>query len=270
MNGIQRLRARWMILACCGIGWFICLFNPTTSARGDDAAANWTTTELGVTIKHDQILDAIDRCAEFWPQVCRHIEKHGDSMAEPGARAAVVAVIRRTQFELHKQFFASDELARDAIDYTSWGLRRAALYHRVDELLNDRDVLIRVRAAWQNALTDVRSLDDLPTEIARRTTETAAELRLDLARTQQLVQTSGEIAHCMMAMESTSTAKLLRQAERLTNNPQARNLLHDVIDAADWAHLTDSGEGRFGAAQFRAAWNDLTAMRRQTTVAALE
>ena len=271
MIGTQRLPARLLNSACCGIACLALLLGAAPRAHSAEPAVDWTTTELDVTVTHEQILDAIDRCADFWPQVCRHIEKDGDALADDPARAAAVAVIRQTQFDLHKQFFSSDELAQDAINYTSWGLRRASLFRRVGELLNDREALLRLRATWQNAVTDVRIRpDDLAAEVARRTSETASDLRLDTAKTQQVVEAGRDIAQCMMAMEATETAKLLRQAERLTNNPQARDLLRDIIDAADWAMLIDVGEGRFGVAQFRAAWNELAVMRRHTRVAALK
>ncbi len=271
MTSTPRFRVRIAITALAAI---VCWRIPTffnTMALGGETSSDWTTTELGLTVTHDEILDTFDRCADFWPAVCRHVERQGDSIASDPARTAAVAIIRQTQSELHNRFFASEVGAQDAIAYTSWGLRRAALYRRVDKLVDDRNTLIQLRVLWQTYVHEPAGPPvDLPDQIASKTAEAVASLQLDAPTAEQIVQVSRDIARCVLAMEATSTAKFLRQAAHQTNNPQARDLLHDIVDAADWALLMDSGQGRFGVTQFKAAWVELAATRRDTTVTALK
>ncbi|MGD9647593.1 MAG: hypothetical protein AB7U73_17900 [Pirellulales bacterium] len=265
MNGLRRCCAH-LAVATLGV-----LFWSTPTSNAGDATSDWTTTELDVTVTHNQILDSFDRYADFWPEVCRHVEKQGDAIGDDPARETVVAIIRKAQFDLHKQFFETDELAKDAITYTSWGLRRAELFRRVNDIVKDRDQVIRLRDAWQTCTRESTNLSsNLPDKLSDQTARFVATLQLDPTAKDRLIKTSRDIAQCMLAMEATSTAKLLRRAERQTNNPQARDLLHDIVDAADWALLSDTGEGRFGAAQFKAAWAELAATRRAATVTALK
>ncbi len=198
-------------LTCCGA----LLLGAGSMSRADETTPDWTTTELGVTVTHDEILDTIDRCADFWPAVCRHVEKQGDEIASDAARTAVIGIIRKTQFELHKQFFEADDRAKDMIVYTSWGLRRAMLYRRAGDLVKDRQTLIRLRDAWQACLDGPSrgATEDLADTMARRTSECLASSDLDAGTAEQLISISRDIAACMNAMEATGTAAILRRAE---------------------------------------------------------
>lgn len=233
----------------------------------------WTTTELGITVTQTEILDAFESCSEFWPAVCRHVEKRGEDMASQTARTAAVAIIRQTQLELHKQFFETDEqAAQDVIRYTAWGLRRAAIYRQAAELIGERPTLLRVRQAWQNVCVESsdQPLDVLEGQLLRGTEEALATASLEPETTRQIEQCVRQLAACVSQMQATNTAEILRRAERQTKNEQTRNLLRDIVEAADWASIAHADKGSVGVTQFKAAWAELAQTRDPAQATALK
>lgn len=224
----------------------------------------WTTTELGITVTQAEILDAFEGCSEFWPAVCRHVEKRADDMGSESSRSAAVAIIRQTRLELHKQFFETDETsAKDVIRYTAWGLRRAAIYRQVADLVDDRPTLLRVRKAWQDVCDESldQPLNVLEDQMLRGTEDVLANVPLEPAKAEQLHQCARQLAACVSQMSATNTAEILRRADRQTSNEQTRNLLHDIVEAADWACIAHADKGSIGLTQFKAAWEELAQYR---------
>jgi hypothetical protein len=233
----------------------------------------WTTTELGITVTQAEILDAFEGCSEFWPAVCRHIEKRAVDMGTEASRSSAVDIIRKTQLELHKQFFETDETsAKDVICYTAWGLRRAAIYRQVADLVDDRRTLLRVRKAWQDVCDEAldQPLNVLEEQMLRGTDDAVAGLALEPAKAEQVRQCARQHAACVAQMSATNTAEILRRAERQTNNEQTRNLLRDIVEAADWACIAHADKGSIGVTQFKAAWEELAQNREPAQATALK
>lgn len=253
---------------CCAIA----ATGTTTTARADDPGRDWTTTELGITVTQEEILDDFNRGAEFWPAVCRYIEQRGTSMADDPTRAAAVAIIRQTNVALHRQFFDTDEQgALDVIRYTSWSLRRAAISRLAAALVNDRQSVLALRDSWQRTWTEAgdKSPEALADLMARRTQEALAPLALDLGTAEQITQLSRRLAVCMHEMQATETAEILRGAERHANNEQTRDMLRGIVDAADLASISRAGGDHLGIAHFKSAWAELALVREKARTTAL-
>lgn len=236
-------------------------------------ANEWTTTELGITITQTEILDAFDGCSEFWPAVCRHIEKRGDEMASDSARSAAVAIIRQTQLELHKHFFETDEQgAHDVLRYTAWALRRGAVYHQAAKYAGDRPTMLRLHEAWLDVCdeSENQSLGVLEEQMLLGTDEVLAGAALETTKAKEIRKCARQLAACVVEMQGTNTAAILLRADRETKNDQIRTLLRNIVEAADWASLTHADNGSVGVTQFKAAWEELTQHRDPAPATALK
>jgi hypothetical protein len=232
-------------------------------AGGAAAGANEAleaTTELGVTVTTDDILDSLEEASCFWPAVRRYVLSPQFSAADEAARIEAEAYIRQVQDRLHERLMGEDEAAGlDLLTYVRWNIRRQHFFRELRAVVKNEDQVLRLRSAWYrnfNRAADDGATIDLAALVAQiePVVKLAALAPEDHAKVMSLWSNVGA---CMIRMEETQTGKLIREAELALSGLPHEQLVRRIVSAADWAGIIKTRQGPAACEDFIAAWDAL-------------
>jgi hypothetical protein len=237
----------------------------TSIARAQDFA---TTTEFGVKITSENILDAIQEAQDFWAPVLEYLGSEQFAVADPAMRKQTIEFFTRLHEALYKQLFEGDEAsARDLLDYLCTRLRKIVLYQQLRTAMNDDAALVTMMERWERGYREVSSLpaeeravrvqgllDMMPREM--ETLGLSAEAR-DKAMPLWKLQ-----AQCMARMYVTRAGAIFAKFEQEARgfDRPVGELLRNIATAADWAMITKEGKNA-SRADFERAWKSLAELR---------
>ncbi len=217
-----------------------------------------TTTELGVTVTANDILDAMEESSSFWPAVRRYIVSSDFKAADQVSRIAADRCIGQVQDQLYNRLMGGDDAAAmDVIHYITWSIRRNHFLRELRDTVGDAEAVGRLRSIWCENFSSalgrgtIADLQPLAAQMEPR----LKLLGLPNERQTQVLSLWRSLGTCMLQLEETQTGKLLRETDRtLAGRPEA-DLVRRIVTAADWACAMKTHSGPAVRADFISAWD---------------
>jgi hypothetical protein len=229
-----------------------------TPSRAQDAFE--TTTELGVTVTAEDILDTFDQWAAFWPVVCKYIDSPQFTAADEAVRRDAGAYLRQVRDELYGRLMGDDQAAgADLIRYVQWNVRRAHFLRELKGTASNREAAAQLRGLWYGSFSlaalSSRTIDPkvLPGEIESQ----FKPLGPAGQRHQQQTDLYASIATCLARMQATQTGQVLLALSQSLQGQRHADLVRKIVAAADWACVMNPRQGPPRRDDFVAAWEAL-------------
>jgi len=221
-----------------------------------------TTTEFGITVTQEQIINAISESQDFWPGVRKHIISEKFPVADASVRAEAAKILKEVDGRLAQLLFSNNQQqAQDLVEFIANRLRKFNMYRDLRTLLGDDSVTCRLKDRFEyghrqvcqlpeekRAAANVQLLADIKGELtaARVTDETAAKA---MEKFEKLGQT-------LDRMHRSAPGAMMQEFENQlrAGDPKLRVLMLSIVRAADWAQITQVENKSLKSADFVVAW----------------
>jgi hypothetical protein len=233
-----------------------------------------TTTEFGITITPEQVMDAIQESADFWPPVNKLIAGDQFKVGEPWAREKAASFIKRVQDHLYEQTMSEEEkVVLDLIDYLTCRMRMIELYREMRKVVGDDLTVAQLKAEWERQYRDARSLPEAECALvqAKIVSNMRREMEIAAVKADALepaMKIWERLAECTVRLNGSQTGLAILEYEKEAKAAEVKVgvIIRDVVAAADWA-LVSRKEGTTASKEdFNRAWQELKPMRTPTVV----
>lgn len=252
-------RFRWLIAATVASAALV--WGP--NCRGGDISAAdpyASTTELGVTVTGDEIIDSFEETMSLWPAIRKYVISADFAVADETTRMAADAYIGQVQRELQNRLMGeNDAAALDLIRYATWSIRRAHFFRQLRDTIDRPEAMVKLRDTWYRNFLEAVAAGG-PVKLTALEAAIEPHLRglaLSPQRHAEALRLWSAIGHCMLAMESTQTGRLVREADRALEGRPEASLTRQIVAAAEWASIMKSHPGKAVRDDFITAWDAL-------------
>src|SRR5687767_13753861 len=132
---------------------------PIGNAAGPEAAR--TTTELGLTVTADQVLDSMLELDGFWPPVRNYISGEQFKVSDRETRRAAVGRLKQLDEQMSERLLSEDTaVGQDLFDYIAARLRKYEFLRLLAATVADDSTMIALKIEWDRALEDAYTLPE--------------------------------------------------------------------------------------------------------------
>lgn len=229
--------------SCRALLLSVVLFGLALPAQATEIA---TTTEYGITITADDLINALLESQALWPGIKKHLLSDKCTAAAPEIRKQGVDFLNKVDDQITKKVLgAADADVQDALDFLSMRLRKFALYKELRTLLNDDIQLARLKDRWEDNRYKLNGSPEAnwPAESERMLGEIKADMQalgFDQAKLDAALAifVRMDLVNNRMCTTNLGRMVLSYENEMRGADPKLKHLMRHVVRAADWAMIT--------------------------------
>jgi hypothetical protein len=224
-----------------------------------------TTTEFGITVTTDQIIDSMLEMEGFWPPVRAYIASDRFPVADAATRRESVEHLKALSRLLSARLASDDDsVGQDLAQYVAARLRKYECYRQLRAALKEDALTLRLKEVWERAMDECNGVP------AGELQEKLQELKLRMEQEMQAAHCSAEtigrarpwwdrLAQTKLRIEGTSAGRAVMEYERQieSSSPACCELTVSVLDATEWALITKADGREITRSDFLAAWDTL-------------
>lgn len=221
-----------------------------------------TTTEFGITVTQEQIVNAISESQDFWPGVRRHIVSEKFPVADAAVRAEAAKILKEVDSRLAQLLFsANQQQAQELLEFIANRLRKFNMYRDLRATLADDALTCRLKDRFEFGH---RAICQLPEDKrAAAHVQLLAEMKAEMttARVSDEILTKAmgkweRLGQNMDRMHRSAPGALMQEFENQlrAGDPKLRMLMAGIVRAADWAVITQTESKPLRATDFVSAW----------------
>lgn len=234
-----------------------------------------TTTEYGITITPDQLMNAIAESQGFWPGVRKHIVSDQFAVADPAVRQEAVKFLKRVDSRLADMLFGGDvEQGQALMKYLGARIRKFQMYRELRATVNNDPLMCDLKNKWEVGVREIYKLDADKQEAA--TQQLLAKIRAGLVAGEvpadavdRAMAKWSLLDKVMHGMRFSPVGDVMDEIEQeaLHSDVAVRNLLASILRAVEWAMVTCPSNRTLKSADFLAAWECCLKFDQQRTTA---
>lgn len=247
--------------ALCQLTAAACLLAVTNCSWAGDALE--TTTEFGITVTTDQIIDSMLEMEGFWPPVRAYIASDRFPVGDAATRRESVEHLKALSRLLSARLASDDDtVGQDLALYVAARLRKYECYRQLRAALHDDALMLKLKNIWERAMDECNGLT--PAELEGRLDEVKSRIEEEMKTARCTSETVAKakpwwdrLAQTKLRIEATSAGRAVMQYEREieSSSPACCELTIDVLDATEWALITKADDRDITRSDFLAAWD---------------
>jgi hypothetical protein len=221
-----------------------------------------TTTEFGITVTQEQIINAISESQDFWPGVRKHIVSEKFPVADAAVRAQAAKVLKDVDSRLSQLMFSANQAqAQELVEFIANRLRKFSMYRDLRTTLADDALTCRLKERFEFGH---RAICQLPEDKrAAAHVELLAEVKAEMVAARvgddtltKAMEKWERLGQNMDRMHRSAPGALMQEFENQlrAGDPKLKLLMASIVRAADWAVITQTESKPLKAADFVAAW----------------
>ena len=232
-------------------------------ADGPEAAQ--TTTDLGLTVSAEQVLDSMLEMDGFWPPVRNYICGPRFEVCDREIRQEAVAMLKKIDEAMSERLFSEDlAVGQDLFDYAAARLRKYEFLRQLTATVADDVAMIGLKAEWDRALEEAYLLPEA--ERPDRLTANAAGMQSAMQRAglpdeqaRLTLPLWERLAEATLRVDGTGAGRVAVafECEVVQANSEASRLACRIMEAAEWALMVKPADEELARRHFLAAWEAL-------------
>lgn len=241
-----------------------------------DPEAAKTTTELGVTVTANQVLDSMLEMDGFWPPVRNYIGGVRFDVSDPQTRREAVGLLKKIDEQMSERLFSEDvAVGQDLFAYVAARLRKYEFLRRLAATVADDSAMIALKTEWDRALEEVYTLPEA--ERAARLAANVEAMRPAMRRAglpddklQATLPLWELLAQSTLRVDATDAGRVAVafECEIVGAKGEAARLVCRIMEATEWALIVKPADEDLSRRHFLAAWDVLDRHSQPRTAAA--
>lgn len=245
---------RWLASFACAV---LVSLSPAAARAQFEA-----TTECGVTVTPQEIVDCLFESQAFWPGVRKHIVSKNFPVGDLSDRQQAVEILAEVDNHVTRCVTSSDEAkVQDVLDFFSARLRKFAIYREIRTLVANDAQFCRLKDVWEDGRY-LLNLDSVEGHVEAKS-KLLDQMKIEMSglpeeKVKKAIDAWKRLGDTMDRSNNTDVGKMLvkYEAQMINGDAEMRDLMRNIVRAADWAHITrTSPKSAVKTADFVTAWD---------------